>query len=111
MPITLKSSQLSDEEIKEAYESNLNTNAFTDSDQAKLASIVGSSEAPWDYYASNWTTAPAFNASVVGGDVYTYILDSTTRYRFVPVPYFAEQDAFYSTFDGMTLTNLIATRG
>ena len=38
----------------------------------------------WNYYATTWTTPPTQVASITGGVVLSYTLDSTTRYRFVP---------------------------
>lgn len=65
----------------------------------------------WIYYATTWTTAPVFNSSITGGDVYDYVLLGTTRYRFVPSTYTAADDAFYTTFSAGTLSGKIASRG
>lgn len=65
----------------------------------------------WEYLATNWTTEPTLNTSITGGDVYNYTLNGTTRYRFVPSTYDATQDAFYKSFDGTTLSELIIARG
>ena len=77
-----------------------------------LAYIVRiEAETSWEYYATNWTTAPSLAGSTAAGDVYAYTLSGTTRYRLVPTTYSAAQDAFYSTFSGGVLSGLIVTRG
>lgn len=65
----------------------------------------------WIYLVSTWSTEPTLSASITGGDVYTYTLDGTTRYRFVPTAYDPAQDAFYTTFTAGTLSGLIVARG
>jgi hypothetical protein len=65
----------------------------------------------WNYYAINWTTPPAQLGTTAAGAVYGYTLSGTTRYRLVPSPYAASQDAFYSAWDGITLSGLIVARG
>jgi hypothetical protein len=65
----------------------------------------------WGYYATNWSVEPSLLASLPAGNVYSYTLNSVTRYRLVPTIYNPTQDAFYASFDGTTLTNLIAARG
>jgi hypothetical protein len=65
----------------------------------------------WEYYVTNWTTEPVLLESITGGDVYSYTLDGTTRYRFVPSTYDATQDAFYTSYSSPTLSGLIVTRG
>ena len=72
---------------------------------------LAASSAAWDYYVMNWSVEPALDSSIAGGDVYTYTLDATTRYRFVPTTYDPTQDAFYTTFSGGVLSGLIVTRG
>lgn len=97
------------EELKVLYESNLDTNAFTDLDKAKLDSIDLS--LTWRQLVLEWSNSPTELAQVVGGTVFSYVLDGVTRYRFVPNPYNPELDAFYESFDGAVLSNLIAVRG
>ena len=65
----------------------------------------------WEYLVANWTAIPTLNATITSGDVYNYNLDGTIRYRFVPSTYTPTQDAFYTNFDGTTLTGLITKRG
>ena len=65
----------------------------------------------WDYYALNWSEEPTLIASITEGDVYAYVLNGITRYRFVPTIYTPIEDAFYSDFDGTNLTGLISKRG
>lgn len=65
----------------------------------------------WSYFATTWSVEPSFNEAITGGDVYNYTLDGTTRYRFVPTVYDATQDAFYSTFSGGVLSDIIVARG
>ena len=70
-----------------------------------------SQAATWEYLAYNWSEEPTIITTISSGDVYEYKLDDSTRYRLVPSPYDATQDAFYSNFDGTNLTNLITARG
>lgn len=65
----------------------------------------------WEYLLMNWSVEPTLNTAIVGGDVYNYTLNGTTRYRFVPTTYDPTQDAFYENFDGTNLTGLITARG
>jgi len=65
----------------------------------------------WDYLVTNWSVEPSLNTTLAGGEVLNYTLNGTTRYRFVPTTYNPTQDAFYATFDGTTLSNLVAKRG
>ena len=71
----------------------------------------GASSLTWNFLAATWSIEPTFNTNITGGSVYNYTLDGTTRYRFVPSPYDAGLDAFYSNFSNPTLTGLIVTRG
>jgi len=86
-------------------------------DEGEVLAIVNkalaalSSTNTWEYYAANWSAEPAFNSNITGGAVYDYTLDGVTRYRFVPVPYDPTQDAFYSTFSGGVLSDIIIARG
>jgi len=65
----------------------------------------------WEYLVANWSVIPTLNASITGGDVYNYELNGTLRYRFVPTTYTPTQDAFYTYFDGTSVTGLITKRG
>ena len=49
--------------------------------------------------------------TVEGGAVRSYTRGVDVVYRFIPDPYDAAQDAFYSHFDGGALSGLIAARG
>ena len=76
-----------------------------------IQSIENQIYTTWEYLVNNWSVEPVLNATITGGEVYTYILRGTTHYRFIPTTYDPTQDAFYSNFDGTNLTNLITTRG
>jgi hypothetical protein len=65
----------------------------------------------WDYLVCNWTSTPVVVGTLVDGKVYSYVLKGVTRYRFVPDTYSSVQDAFYSGFNGTTLSDLICIRG
>lgn len=65
----------------------------------------------WEYLVLNWSSNPTINTAIIGGDVYDYTLNGTTRYRFVPTTYDSTENAFYSNFDGVNLTDIITTRG
>jgi hypothetical protein len=65
----------------------------------------------WDGLVFNWSAQPTLVATLTGGQVWAYTLAGTTRYRMIPTPYVAAQDAFYSAFDGATLSNPIIARG
>lgn len=73
--------------------------------------IPGIGSTSWDYYALVWSTPPVFLETIATGDVYSYTLDATTRYRLIPDPYDPQDDAFYSTFVSPTLSGLIVSRG
>lgn len=72
---------------------------------------AGEAPTTWGHYAVHWTTAPAQVGTTAAGAVYSYTLSGTTRYRLVPSPYAAAQDAFYSAWDGAALSGLIVSRG
>lgn len=65
----------------------------------------------WEYLVANWSVIPTLNAAITGGDVYNYELNGTLRYRFVPTTYTPTQDAFYTSFNGTSVTGLITKRG
>lgn len=71
----------------------------------------GDSGSSWGFYTTTWTTPPTLIGATVSGSVFSYLLDSTTRYRFVPNVYNAAQDSFYSSWDGSSLSGLIVSRG
>ena len=112
----------------------LSTNDYTNTEKSKLAGIQSGAEVKvqadwsetnpasdafiqnkpantWEYFASNWSTEPTFNSAITNGGVYNYTLNGVTRYRFVPTTYNPTQDAFYESFDGTALTNIITKRG
>ncbi len=79
---------------------------------AEWADIAtGTAAATWNYYVTTWSVEPTSLGTITGGEVFSYTLDGTTRYRFVPDPYDATTDAFYTTFDSGILTGLIVARG
>jgi hypothetical protein len=65
----------------------------------------------WGYLVANWSVIPTLNTAITGGDVYNYELNGILRYRFVPTIYTPTQDAFYTSFDGTSVTGLITKRG
>jgi len=64
----------------------------------------------WTDYATRWDSPPSVAGSVIDGQVFLYTLDGTDRFRFVPTVYDPTLDAFYSAFDGSTLSGLLVTR-
>lgn len=78
--------------------------------QYPVVSAAGATNT-WMYYVTTWSSEPTFVETITGGDVYSYTLNGTTRYRFVPSTYDATQDAFYTTFSTPTLSGLIVARG
>lgn len=52
---------------------------------------------------------PNTETTVTGGSVIQYTAE-TTVYRFIPEPYVYADDAFYSSFDGTTFSNLLVRR-
>jgi hypothetical protein len=78
---------------------------------ALAAYAQGTAPLTWTALATSWTTPPTLAATIAAGQVYAYPLGGTTRYRLVPSPYDAADDAFYTTFAGGILSGLIAARG
>lgn len=79
------------------------------------ARIEAAEQASWHTLATQWSAEPALSAAIAAGDVWAYSYDNgaggtTTRYRLVPSPYDATADAFYTGFDGTTLTGPVAAR-
>ena len=68
----------------------------------------------WVYLASQWETPPSQIgvATVTGqtGTVWSYTLNSVTRYRFVPDNYSAALDAFYTAYSGGELSGFVTKR-
>lgn len=91
--------------------------ASTISDFAnEVQTIIDAQPAPgitWEFYATNWDTAPTANKIITGGTVYNYTYDSITRYRFVPSTYTPQADVFYTNFNNITdvLSGPIVARG
>jgi hypothetical protein len=75
--------------------------------------VVGGQESQlrWSDLVTQWDVTPALSATIAAGSVYDYTLDGVTRYRLVPSPYSPAGDAFYATFAGGVLSNLVAARG
>jgi hypothetical protein len=65
----------------------------------------------WAALATTWDSPPTLAATIAAGAVYGYARGGVQRYRLVPSPYLAAQDAFYSEFDGTDLSGLIVARG
>lgn len=65
----------------------------------------------WDYLVMNWSVEPVLLTTTQTAQIFSYTLEGVTRYRSVPLTYLPTQDAFYANFDGVTLTNLITSRG
>lgn len=65
----------------------------------------------WTYLVAQWDNPPSLAATIAAGQVYLYTLNGISRYRLVPAPYDAGNDAFYSGFNGTTLSGIIAARG
>lgn len=81
------------------------------SDGRLYAKQAAQLSAGWSYYATNWSTPPIQAGSLPSGSVLAYTLAGVTRYRLVPAPYVAANDAFYASFDGTALGGLIVARG
>jgi len=82
------------------------------SDNWSSLPYIGSGDSlSWTTLVTTWTTTPTQVGTTGSGVVFSYVLGSTTRYRFVPNTYDSSQDAFYSGWDGASLTGLIITRG
>jgi len=62
----------------------------------------------WNYYATNWSEEPTINSNNWDWDIYNYVLNWITRYRFVANDYSSTTDWFYQED---TLTTLIVMRG
>jgi hypothetical protein len=77
-----------------------------------IAADVKALSAPtWQALVMRWDTPPVNVGAVSGGAVLAYALEGVTRYRLVPAPYVASQDAFYAAFEGGVLSDLICARG
>jgi hypothetical protein len=72
---------------------------------------IGSPALGWRDYVTQWDVPPSLDGNLPGGSVYSYQLGGVERFRLVPNPYDAAQDAFYAAFDGGALSGLIAARG
>jgi hypothetical protein len=68
------------------------------------SSIDGGGALGWTDYATQWDTPPVN----LGSGVLQYTWLGVTRHRFVPDPYVAAQDAFYTD---LAMTDLVAARG
>jgi hypothetical protein len=66
----------------------------------------------WMTLTRGFKIEPTFNSSVAGGDVYTYVYESSpsdkTYYRYIATD--GSEDAYYGTFSGGILSNLIAKK-
>ena len=66
----------------------------------------------WDYYATK-TKYTGTITTITGGKVYTGAVNGIPVYRFISTAFtgqYPTTDAFYSGFDGTTLSNNLATR-
>lgn len=82
--------------------------------EGPIYSIAGVEGTPgWMDLARRYKIPPIFNSTIVGGDVFTYVYETTdgpdaTYYRYVAADY--SIDAFYATFDGSSVSDLIAEK-
>lgn len=92
---------------------NINSVGFYFFDGSSWVKLISDKNklSDWNYLVKNWSVIPTENTVIAGGTVWDYTLNGVTRYRFVPDTYNPTQDAFYETFDGVTLSNQITTRG
>lgn len=76
--------------------------AFDSVSPSVQSALAGVQLSEWSFLQLNWDAPPALAKSIAGGGVYEYTLGGVSRYRFVPGPYDAAQDAFYQAFDSST---------
>jgi hypothetical protein len=73
---------------------------------------TGSSNIDWMTLVRGYNTTPTLLASLINGDVYSYIYTSSpsdiTYYRYIATD--GSEDKFYSYFSGNTLSGLIASK-
>jgi len=66
----------------------------------------------WMTLTRGFKIEPVFNSTIAGGDVYTYVYESSpsdkTYYRYIATD--GSEDAYYETFSGGSLSNLIAKK-
>ena len=62
----------------------------------------------WTDYATGFSADPVLTTTIADGDVYTYTYQNGTLYRLVPSG--SAVDSFYTTFDGTTLSGLVASK-
>lgn len=66
----------------------------------------------WMTLTRGFKIEPVFNSTIAGGDVYTYVYESSpsdkTYYRYIATD--GSEDAYYETFSGGILSNLIAKK-
>jgi hypothetical protein len=66
----------------------------------------------WMTLTRGFKIEPVFNSTIAGGDVYTYVYESSpsdkTYYRYIATD--GSEDAYYGTFSGGILSNLIAKK-
>tara|TARA_Y100000310_G_scaffold286956_1_gene311542 strand:+ start:214 stop:540 length:327 start_codon:yes stop_codon:yes gene_type:complete len=73
--------------------------------------IQVSTDLRWFDYVTGFSLAPEVDAQILEGTVYLYRYASRPNlYRLVPDPYVTTSDAFYSSFDGTTLSGLVVAR-
>ena len=71
----------------------------------------GTAELTWSDFTTKWSIEPTLIGRISEGTIYKYTYNSIVRYRFIPSHYSPRYDAFYSNYDGVNLTNLLAIRG
>ena len=66
----------------------------------------------WMTLTRGFKIEPVFNSTIAGGDVYTYVYESSpsdkTYYRYIATD--GSEDAYYGTFSGGILSNLITKK-
>lgn len=85
----------------------------TDAESRFQALEAGASVFDWGFFVTNAKYA-AVDTVVASGIVRDYTLGGNTIYRLVTTafgPIYPIEDSFYDDFDGVNLTNLLATRG
>lgn len=96
------------------YNAFLKLNRNVTETEARLIALESSFGSNWGYYANN-VEYTGVDTSIAAGQVKECTLGVNTLYRFINSTKNANgypvEDSFYDDFDGVNLTNLIATRG
>jgi hypothetical protein len=96
----------------ESVYTTVNSNSSTYVTLTGTQTLKNKTVVDWMTLVRGYNTTPALCATIAGGDVYTYVYNSSpsniTYYRYITTD--GSEDSFYSSFNGTSVSGLVASK-